>query len=430
MGAYGQKERALATVLSAFPNVKNLLKRIYVIVNYLLLADKKFTFDVKEGLKLRRVASFNCDESDINREYFFGYYDKSPINGSGLLLTHYSDWNTRKYPNPKKPIGVFVLDINKENGPLVDVKTSAYNWQQGARVHWLDNDLFIYNDFDGSKNRYVSKVYSVSNNTLVKTFDYPVQDSYEKEYILSINYQRILALRPDYGYRNLPPLTKEELRDNRGDGIWKVDYHTGRSVLLVSLESIIATEYTAHFDQAIHKVNHVLISPDGDKFIFIHRYYVNNIREDRLILSDSSGGEMKVLADYGKVSHCYWIDNENVISFMRNADGVDAYYIIDIEKEDIQRLKVPELDRLGDGHPNVLNDMVVTDSYPDRCGIQHLVLFNLSDKKISQIGRFHHDPFRKTECRCDLHPRFSLRGDYISFDSVMSGKRDHYLIQL
>lgn len=34
------------------------------------------------------------------------------------------------------------------------------------------------------------------------------------------------------------------------------------------------------------------------------------------------------------------------------------------------------------------------------------------------------------EGRCDLHPRFSQDGKYISFDSVMTGKRRQYYVDV
>ena len=62
-------------------------------------------------------------------------------------------------------------------------------------------------------NSYCARVFSLSENKVVKTSSYPNQDSYKTEFFLSINYGRIMNLRPDYGYRNLPLLTKNEMNN-------------------------------------------------------------------------------------------------------------------------------------------------------------------------------------------------------------------------
>lgn len=36
----------------------------------------------------------------------------------------------------------------KQRKVLLEIKTGAYNWQQGCRVHWLNDELFILNDFN------------------------------------------------------------------------------------------------------------------------------------------------------------------------------------------------------------------------------------------------------------------------------------------
>ena len=64
--------------------------------------------------------------------------------------------------------------------------SSAYNCQHGSRTQWLKDDELIYNDFrDGS---YKAVVYSLNEHRELNVFDYPVQDSYQTDYFLSVNF--------------------------------------------------------------------------------------------------------------------------------------------------------------------------------------------------------------------------------------------------
>src|SRR5690606_9534737 len=132
---------------------------------------------------------------------------------------------------------------------------NAYNWQQGCRAHWLDEDQFIFNDFDSEREAYVSRVYSVAEKKQVRFFSYPIQDSFEKQYFISLNYQRLMTLRPDYGYRNLPNLSQADLSNLQDDGLLRVDYETGEAKTLITIEDACKVKPVVEFDRAVHKFN-------------------------------------------------------------------------------------------------------------------------------------------------------------------------------
>src|SRR5690606_15588341 len=156
------------------------------------------------------------------------------------LLCHASDRPTNRPPHKGNPISVQVFDFGARRlaEPVLSVDTPCYNWQQGARAHWLDGDHFIFNDCDLDARRYISRVYSVAERREVQRHEYPVQDSFGTSYFLSLNYHRLHALRPDYGYRNLPPLDDSALARLDNDGIWRVEQSSGISRLLYSLEDV------------------------------------------------------------------------------------------------------------------------------------------------------------------------------------------------
>jgi len=328
------------------------------------------------------------------------------------------------------PIKIAVFAPGEKQEPIFTVESSAYNWQQGARAHWLDDDLFIFNDFDTVRHQYCARVFSVSSQDEERRFDMPVQASCAQGYYLSLNYQRLMSLRPDYGYRNLSALSRAALQRTDGDGIWRVDYETGESRLLISFSQMCEVGSRLEFDSAIHKANHVMISPLGNQFIFLHRYYIGQRRLDRLILADSQTGEMRLLADYRMVSHCFWVDSNTVLGYMRGPGNKDGYWLLDVETGEFKPCLQDKLAGYGDGHPHVYGDWFVTDTYPDKARMQHLLLCNWKTGEVKELGEFFHGFDYVGETRCDLHPRFSPDGKAVFFDSVFTGQRQLYRMEL
>jgi len=350
VSSYSGVERRVARFLSSFPLLKNVAKYIYSRAVYLV--------NKKGYLKLSDGPLLAFDTNSL--ETFFGYYDKSPENGSGLVIAHISAHGTSESPEPDHKIGIAVFDSSGTK--VMSVPSSAYNLQQGSRAHWLSDDFFVFNDYDEGECHYVSKVFSVRNGQLVEQYDHAVQDSFEDKYFLSLNYRRLMALRPDYGYCNLPKMTEAELREVSSDGLWFVDYKTGESRLLVSIQKACELNPDILFEKALHKFNHAMISPSGDKAIFMHRYMVSGRRFDRLLSLEIHTGKLKLLSDYGMVSHCFWVDDNIVLGYMRGPDGQDTYWLINVSTGEFKEPPTVGLKPYGDGHPHVYGDWFVTDT--------------------------------------------------------------------
>lgn len=415
---YSPGERRIATALSKFPAVKKVVKSIYA----------RLVFAVNKQPS-RMVTSVHMDAvGDDSLSTFFGYYDKSPVSTDGYLLCHATRTQTHRKPaHGEIEIMVFGDDIKH---PLLTMTSKTYNWQQGARAHWLDARTFIFNDFDAASKQYISRVIAMETGDEAARYALPVQDSFGRDYFLSINYRRIQALRPDYGYRNMAALTAEELADLGNDGIWKVDQTSGQAHLLYSLADVCRVDTDPQFDAAAHKVNHVMISPDGERFIFLHRYFVRNRKFDRLMLGDRSGHELHVLSAHGMVSHCFWIDNALLLAYMRGPEGKDGYYRVDVDTGSISSLFGGALDSMGDGHPHVHGNWFITDTYPDKSRMQRLVKANLDTGDVTELGRFFQSFMFGGESRCDLHPRISPDGGKVFFDSVFDGRRRLYALTI
>ncbi|HUH59182.1 MAG TPA: hypothetical protein VL001_03810 [Candidimonas sp.] len=416
---YSPVERRIANALSKFPAVKKAVKGIYARLVFLINRQPS-----------RMTASVHMDAvGDEGLSTFFGYYDKSPVSTDGYLLCHATRAQTHRKPAHGE-IDIMVFGADDIKHPLLTLTSRTYNWQQGARAHWLDARRFIFNDFDQASKQYISRVIDMETGDEAARYARPVQDSFGRDYFLSINYRRIQALRPDYGYRNMAALTPDELSDLDNDGIWKVDQTSGQAVLLYSLAGVCGVDTDPQFGAAAHKVNHVMISPDGERFVFLHRYFVRNRKFDRLMLADKYGRKLNVLSAHGMVSHCFWIDSQSLLAYMRGPGGKDGYYRVDVDTGGISSLFEGALDGMGDGHPHVHGNWFITDTYPDKSRMQRLVKANLDTGDVMELGRFFQSFMFGGESRCDLHPRISPDGSKVFFDSVFDGRRRLYALTI
>lgn len=413
---YGAFERKVARMLSRFPLLKHWVKQGYARAAYAMA--KLQTTDATARFPVHEVGP-----PDL--ETFFGYYDKSPLSPDGWLLCHAAHGPSHRPPRPDQTVEVQVYDFAERPllRPTMSCTTHAFNWQQGARAHWLDGQHFIFNDFDARSGRYVARIFSASSRSEVARHVLPVQDSWKMEYFLSIDYRRLQALRPDYGYCNLPPLDDAALGRLDDDGIWRVDLPGGGHRLLYSLRQVCEVDPEDDFAEATHKINHVMISPDGRRFIFLHRRFIGRRKHDRLMLGDAEGTRLKALCATGMVSHCFWIDGDSLLCYLRGPTGRDGYHVVDCSSGSIRPWFDGRLDTMGDGHPHVRGDWFVTDTYPDKRRMQHLVKANLRTGEVRQLGEFRHGFRYEGVARCDLHPRLSPDGRWAFFDSVRSGRR-------
>lgn len=420
---YGVAERRMARLLSRFPRIKAWAKSRYAQAAYYLAGRHDVPYEAKRPIR---------DIGSPGASTFFGYYDKSPLSTDGWLLCHSTVLPTDRPVRPQDSVNVQVFNFSTRQfvRPVMSVPTQSFNWQQGARAHWLDGDQFIFNDFDASAQRYISRVYSVSRRCETRRYDHPVQDSWRREYFLALNYRRLYALRPEYGYSNLPALDEAGVARLHDDGLWYVDQHSGQSRLLYSLRDICDTDPSPDFAHARHKINHVMIGPGGRQFAFLHRYLLGRRKFDRLMLAQADGSGLRMVCANGMVSHCTWVDDFTLLCFLRGPDGHDGYYLVDLHTDTLQPLLGGLLDAMGDGHPSTHGHHFITDCYPDRRRMQHLLLGDLRTGKVEPLGRFHHGFRYGGQARCDLHPRFCPQGRYVFLDSVCSGRRRLYFLEL
>ncbi|MDO4499735.1 MAG: hypothetical protein Q4B60_00505 [Erysipelotrichaceae bacterium] len=370
-------------------------------------------YKTRNDEKIELAKNVKCEKLfNDDKVHFFGYYDK-PCFAYGKSLSH--------------RVNVDNFDYSQTIDILVDDKkvstSKAWNLQQGSMSTWMDENHIIHNDFDG--NKFISKIVDI--NTLEsRIIDFPIYSvSKNKKFALSLNFSRLAKLRKDYGYFNLP---YNDLPAENEDGIYYVDIENNTNHLWLTLEEIINFKTRENMKGAVHKVNHIDISPNNDKAIFLHRWFVGKTKYTRLLCVDINTKELRLLADNDMVSHMCWYGNDKVFGFLRGNNNKDGYFFIDMNGN--QKHLVHDL-LIDDGHPTVLNERyIVTDGYPDYTCKSKLMLIDLKNNTVSVVGRFYSYKKFQDDRRCDLHPRFDVDSKCLTIDSVCLGIRNIYHIDL
>lgn len=415
---YSAKERMIATLLSKFPKLKQFLKLIYQKLNY-LYHKKHYSF--KSDYDIKKLAL-------DGKESYYGYYDKSPINITNeYIIFQSANIDTKTIPDPKTHIDIIVYDIVNDSYQAVG-RSYAYNWQQGCKLMWIDTYKIIYNNYDKKNSKYISIIYDVESHNS-KIIDFPIYDTFMSEFALSLNFDRLNLLRPDYGYKNnLSPMI--DWKNNENDGIYLIDLKQNIIKLLISLEDVIKIHHKDLMDGAKHKFNHIMISPKGEKFMFLHRWFIGEQKFDALIVANIDGKNIKCLSDDGMVSHCFWNNENEILGYLKDESFGDKYYMIDVSTSKKNIIGDGIIDIFGDGHPNIFKEKIIFDTYPNKSRMKELYMFDTKKEGLVKLGEFFESFDYYGQTRCDLHPRFSMDGKKVFFDSVHEGKRQLYMLNL
>ncbi len=421
-GGVKNLEQKINYHLNKYPAIKKVIKRAYQLGMYAV------------SPKIRSEGNITKVSPDEDGEYFFGYYDKSPWDATGRYMLCMRAKDTWSEPDPLGEAEIFVLDT--ETGTHRKVATTrTWNVQQGCMAQWLGPEFksrILYNDLRDGK--YCSVILDIETNK-ERVLPMPVYTvSADGKTALSLDFSRLHSMRLGYGYAELPEKTKgvalpEEI------AVWRMYIETGEVVELLKYTDFANFQPREEMKEAgsVHKVNHLMLSPNGKRFMVLYRWFCGQRKYTRLITCNVDGTEMYVLSDDDMVSHCYWKNDEEIIAFERKKETGPGYYLM--------KDKTPEYKHLwaqlsNDGHPSycpIDNTLIVTDSYPNRARIADIKLVRDTDPEAScmkVIARVF-APFKyDNDTRCDLHPRWSRDGKKICFDSVFEGHRGLYVVDI
>lgn len=352
---------------------------------------------------------------------FFGYYDKDPFNkiSSHLLLLQTNHSNPEKNPNKRLKSEIGIYNIGEGRITEIIDSTYAWNWQQGARLHWFNEESLIYNYYCDEKDKVVSKVHNMNSKS---SFEYPipVQESIDGRYILSINYGLLNKTAPEYGYKCIKqPEESNQIRIYDCDKdliLWEIDE---AQVIEKLFDETLYDNKSTHF-------NHLMASPDGENFIGLFRYYKKRKKNHVLLKFNLQRKSINILLKNEVVSHYTWKNNDEII-FWGKVNSKPGYYKLNVITKELLLL----CEERYDGHPNMMDsDTILTDTYPLEGRRKSLYYLNLKNCKKEIIGTFFEPTYCHGDNRCDLHPRLSHDKRFISIDTMQDNRRMMKIIDL
>lgn len=410
--------------------------------------------DISSYVRVNRISP--------EREHcFFGYYDMSPESSDGKrVLINKSQFNDHM---PSKEDTLELGYVEKNNGNYHKIgSTTAWNFQEGCRLQWMDNSKVVFNIRDGAK--YKATLYDIDLEKEVRVYELPVYSlSSDGANALSYNFNRN---RYCYAHDK-----DDELTDYKNDGIYLIDMLTGECKLIISLQKLAEENNALEYD---NWVEHTVFSPDGQHFFFHHRWNDGNgAMQTNFYVSNLNGNLVKLISK-GFCSHAGWKDNTTITAWGRIPRGInkaqsvqsplfrkmlriavkiyhalvksdkarqkltnDSYVFFNAITGENNKLENPDF--VSDGHCtwNDSGNLMLTDTYPTSENKRKLMIYSEDEKETYLLGEFYSYPeiwdkekYALAGIRCDLHPKWSYDHKTIYIDSTHDGYRGLYSVTI
>ena len=251
--------------------------------------------------------------------HWFGYYDKLQFDPTcRYVLGMEVDFEGRS-PTADDVIRIGMIDLEEDDRWIELGTSSAWGWQQGCMLQWLpgSESEIIWND--RADDHYVSHILDIHTRKK-RTIDWPIYAvSPCGTWAVTADFRRINDMRPGYGYAGLPDPAADQLAPE-DTGIFRVDLKTGKSELVVSLAEAAAVPFESYdLTGAKHYFNHLLVSPDGKRFEFLHRWRMEGLRSfgTRMFTCAADGSDRRVIDPSGYTSHFIWRDPDHILAWTR-----------------------------------------------------------------------------------------------------------------
>ena len=362
------------------------------------------------------------------KHHWFGYYDKEQADPSGRYLLAMEVGFEHRTPRVEDTIGIGLIDTQEGNRWREIGSSSAWGWQQGCMLQWLPGSSaeVIWNDREGD--RFISQILNVETGDL-RRLAHPVYAlSPDGRYAVGTDFRRIQAMRPGYGYAVRDIGTPEKVPEDVY--LYRLDLATDERHNLLSLAEVAAIPFQEQdISDGYHWFNHLLVGPDSERFIFLHRWRGADEGQrsqfhTRMFTVAKDGRDLYCVDDGDYMSHFIWRDPKSICAWAKpSGKDREAFYLFKDETSQVKAVGHGVM--IYNGHntylPGTNSEWILNDTYPLEDRFQELYLYHAPTQRRVELGRFYAPPAYAGEWRCDLHPRSSQDGRTVIIDSAHGG---------
>ncbi|MEM6632227.1 MAG: hypothetical protein AAF694_21300 [Bacteroidota bacterium] len=368
--------------------------------------------------------------TDSSKEHLLAsYYGINSFNASQTYVTVLQTDIKYRLPTERDPATLGLVDLKThEFIPLT--QTKAWNFQQGCMAHWLGSSpdsLIIFNDLRNGK--FVSVIMNVHTRKELKILPYPVSAvAPNGKEAISINFARLRITREDYGYGGEGQDKQEGVRFPDNDGLFRINLETGEAKLIVSIKEVkdLVPELP---EEGIEYFNHTLYSRDGSKVFWLARAIPQ--RNTTAFTVNADGTDLqRCFPDNWGGSHFDWLSGDELMVTAAYEGEQYGHILFTVGETNFKRLGRGLLDYDGHGTFSPDKKWMITDTYPSKNREQKIYLMDMETESIYSIGRFFQPKAYTKAWRCDIHCRWSPKGDWVGFNSTHSGSRQVYLLKI
>jgi len=330
-------------------------------------------------------------------------------------------------------IEVGVVDLHR--GGFEPLGTSnAWSWQQGPMAQFTPAGDLIWNDLEDD--HHVARV-SPKGTSAIRTYDRPAYAvTPDGQGFLSVCMARLYRVRPAYGYAGGTEARPDHPAP-RDEGLWYVDFATGKSRLVLSIANAVAAvirtmtkeeQFTFRRGDFVYWMNHVKISPNGKRFTLKLRWREPGKPFDGAsITCNIDGSDLRVLSR--ATSHVMWYGDDHL--FWWDLRGKQVVLGADIPFEDGVPPQ-PLAPGVFDLNPHArlvpgTSDKMFFDE-PYRSTVK-LFIVDLKTKDVESIAQFGGHLPPGGPFRCDLHPVPTPDGQRVLVTSLASGSRQLWIAE-
>ncbi len=356
------------------------------------------------------------------KHHWFGYYDKYQFDPTGRYVLGMEVDFEHRSPQGDDVIRIGMVDLADGDRWIELGSTTAWNWQQGCMLQWIPGSQtkILWNERENDQ--FVCRILDTQTRE-GRIVPHPIYSvSPDGKSAVTPDFRRIQDVRPGYGYAGIEDPYVDDLAP-KDSGIFHIDLEAGESKLIISLADISKRGTIPNEKPGIkHYFNHLLFSPDGSRFIALHRWrYPDGSRLTRMITARPDGSDLRMVVPNGYASHFIWRDPQHILVQSKNWLGNPSwsnFLFEDKEGGTVEEIGKGVLN--SGGHISYLpdNEWILNDTYPqgkERLQTPHL--YHVATRKRVDLGHFPLPKEYTGEWRVDTHPRQSRDGRQICIDA-------------